>query len=59
LFFFLAHTDLENVSQLKLPDTSTIHVPDQQIPRIEPEIIERDVRHVARTRRELRCVQSI
>jgi len=47
------------VSQLKLPDTSAVHVPNQQIAGIEPETIERRVRHVARARTELWRIQRI
>jgi hypothetical protein len=50
---------LKNVSQLKLPDTSAIHVSNQQVSGVEPEIIERRVRHIARARSELWRIQRI
>ena len=44
---------LENVSKLKLPDASTIHVTNVEIARIEPEVIERCIGHVSGSRSKL------
>jgi hypothetical protein len=53
---------LENVSKLKLPDASTIHVTNVEIARIEPEVIERCIGHVSGSRSTLwsiECVEEI
>src|SRR6185436_12204392 len=49
----------KNVSQLKLPDTSAIHISNQQIPAIESEIIERRIRHITNTRCKLRRIEGV
>ncbi len=48
---------LENVPKLKLTNTSGVDVADIQIAGIEPEVVERRIRHIARSRSKLRCVQ--
>lgn len=48
---------LENVTKLKLPDTSSVNIADVEIAGIEPKIVERGIRYITRTRRELRRVQ--
>lgn len=50
-------SSLENVSKLKLTDTSRVDVADVQIAGVEPEVVERGIRYIARSWSKLRCVQ--
>ena len=57
--FIRVHLWLKNVSKLKLPDTPSIDVTNQQVSGVESEIVERGVRHITRAWGKLRRVQSI
>ena len=57
--FIRVHLWLENVSKLKLPDTSTIYIPNQQVSSVETEIIERRISHITSARCELRRIERV
>jgi len=50
---------LENVTQLKLPDASSVDVANVEIAGTEPEVVERGIRHVSRSRCELGRVEGV
>jgi len=50
---------LENVAQLKLPDASSVDIANVEISGIEPEVVERGIRHVSCSRCELRSVEGV